>query len=174
MKKKFFLGLLVVLVLFVFTGCNKKGGSEDTPDVNPADESVIIDAKIDGEETLLRMTYEFYDMYYKCPDEVTVSSLGLNTVLEYVKDNKSLLKVDIGYLENTKLADAVDTTELKKTDTKTFNKRKWTVYTGKYEDGNKVTKYAYQHGEDTYTVTFISEKDYNEFMKPFMSGISFR
>ena len=188
------LSLLLVMGLFVLTGCEKaenvQNTSTNTETVAPSEETKQVAEPTASEVTLNNVKYtfkdegEFHDMKFKYQDDAPNFKIvdngdehrglifyqdGSEGVL--FRDTLSINKgKDISFVCSMK---DIDQSTLKK---RTFNNLEWYDY---YDTKSKSATqfYYYQNGADIYSVAFTVENgvnvDIQDFIVEFMSNVSF-
>ena len=168
MKKKLF---LVLVILIMLTGCRKK---EENVQPNPDDVmSDVLNVKVEKYNISLDTTGSFNAMTFKYPGKSTYSNLGTYCIMDYMDGSDLVVRIAITYFENKILDNAMQSNSVKLKDVKKINGKEWNVYEGKSQDNKDMIVYAHQRENDSYTITFMSDKDINSFKDSFMNTVFF-
>ena len=174
MKNKLLLGLLIVLSLFVVTGCGKK----ETSTTTDKDQKIV---KVDGNEIRLKSEDNLKNfVYLQHAGDFKTNTMGYNRSLMVTSDDKVQLYVNIVTAEGKTLDEVVSKIDFATVSDKTVNKINYKYYereglsAEQLGDDCKGHFYLYEYEGDVYQIGIISNKDFSEFEKEFMGTAYFK
>lgn len=169
MKKKLFVVCLLILSVFIISGCknikNDNNNSSKGLDNDKKSDALIID----GYDLSLTEDSSFYDIKFKYPKGVDYNSLGTYTILAYSRKDgpQTLFKIGITKFDNKTVDEGMVSDKLMKIGTKSYNDISWTVY----EVEGKDHTYAMESNKDLYTINFIYDPGLEQFEEEFMKNV---
>lgn len=157
--------LLVIIMLFVITGCGKttETKSKEKNEVNTKDKLII-----NGYDLTLNENSSFSKIKFKYPHDAIISSPVTSLIMDYKKSNsdESLVRVVMGDMYGTNIDDSMD--GFTKTGTKTINGIEWSVYTA---DGK--TNYGFNIDYSNIVICFIyDDPKLLQFEEEFMNNVT--
>lgn len=170
MKKKIYLTLLLFISIFLIVGCNKSSNKNN----NENTKNDTLEVKVDDVTVELDLTGSFNDLSFKYPAKATTMNVGTYYLMDYMNNDDLVVRVAIYRFENKTLDETMNGASAAPKGTKSYNERYWHIYEGTTDDGKNSYNYAYQYNNDTYTITFISGKNINDFIETFMNTITFK
>lgn len=170
MKKRMWLGICLVIILFSIVGC---GSTPSTNGGNTNKNKSDIKTTVEDLDIILDMNGSFNGMKYKYPANIMASNLGTYVIMDYMNGPEFIFRIGMYFFENKNLDKVMETSKLTDSYLTNINGKTWHVYNGIGDDDKKVTNYAYQYNDDTYTITFIYDKDISSFMNVFMNTVQF-
>ena len=172
MKKKILLGILVLLVLFAVTGCGNKT-EEITDDSGKTNEKVeTSNLKVGNVSVDLSSSGSFHAISYKYPKDATTGNVGTFAIMDLMNGENLVVRIAMYYFENKSMGEVNAGEGLSRVDAIEYNNNTWNVYEGK-KDGKNVMNYVTQEGDDSYTITFLSDEDISKFSNEFMKTVVF-
>ena len=171
MKKKLLLVLLVLVVMFTITGCGQK--TNDSKGNSGNEEVETSSLKIGNVSADLKRSGSFHDISYKYPDNTTSGNMGVFAIMDLMDGEKLAVRIALYFYENETLGEVQAGSGLSSVDAIRYNNNTWNVYKG-IKDGNQVMNYATQEGDDSYTITFISNDEIEEITNDFMKEVIFK
>ena len=169
MKK--ILSLLIIALVLIVTGCGDTGNNNTSN--GKANESTDVEVKVDDLIVKLNFTGSFNALTFKYPSEAQTMNVGTYYMMDYLNNGDFIVRVAMYRFENKPLEKAMEGSSATYRGTETINGIQWHVYDGKTQNGEKMVNYAYRYNSDTYTITFIFNKDLNNFMEVFMKELKF-
>ena len=170
MKKKLLLGLLVLVVMFTITGCGTKTNVIKGNRIN--EEVKTSNLKIGNVSADLNRSASFHDISYKYPENATYGNVGTFTIMDLMDGEKLAVRIAMYFYENKAMGAINAGAGLSSIDAIRYNNNTWNVYQG-VKDGKNVMNYATQEGDNSYTITFLSDYDIKEFSNAFMKTVVF-
>lgn len=181
MKKKILLigtiCVILISVLLCLTGCgNSKTSDTVIENKNSVEEKKkeTLEVNVEDLTISLNSSSSLNNMLYKFPTKATTSSLGTYTIMDYMNGSEFIFRVAMCYFTNKSINQAMEGSSAISKGTKTINGKDWNLYEGKTQDGKKLINYAYLYNKDTYTITFIFDKDISDFIDLFMNNVEFK
>lgn len=171
MKKKIVLCILV-MVMFITIGCSKKNDNDKTN--NETNQNSILEVNIDGLTIKLDSKKEFYDMTFNYPLKAQAMTLGTYFMADYMNGSEFIFRLGTYYFENKTIEQAMSGSTVSDKGTTIINGREWHVYDDVTQDGKKMINYAYQPNNNTYTITFIYDKNIDNLISLFMNKVDFK
>lgn len=168
MKRKIFLLLMIGLSLFMITGCKSTATTEQAVhgvvfEATVGDEIIYLDGKANVEKFVFPYTTSgalMHDSGYH--------------IVDYSKDGVSFVfRQAVNYYKGKALDSVMSEKTVTSTGTKEYNGITYKTYEGKSQTGEKALYYGYQDGNDTYLITFISNKDLNDLIEQVMNHAAF-
>lgn len=170
MKSKLLSGLLLVVALFMITGCdNKPNNTNGNTNTEKKDTSSL---KIGTVSVDLNRSGSFHDTSYKYPENAMASNVGTFAIMDLMNGEDLVVRIALYFFENKTIGEVNPGSGLSSVDAIEYNNNTWNVYEG-IKDGKKLINYATQEGDDSYTITFISNDDAFEFSDAFMKTVEF-
>lgn len=170
MKMKFIFGICLIIMLISITGCgNTPSNNKNNGNANKTD----IETKVEELDIKLNTTGSFNGIKFKYPSNIMYSHLGTYCIMDYMNGSEFIFRIGMYFFENKNLDKVMETSKVTFSSLTNINGKTWHVYSGTNDDGKKMTNYAYQHNDDTYTITFIYDKDISNFMNAFMNTVEF-
>ena len=170
MKRKILLGLLVLVGLFMITGCGTKTnvikGNRSNEEVKTSN------LKIGNVSVDLNRLASFHDISYKYPENATYGNMGTFAIMDLMDGEKLAVRIAMYFYENKAMGAINAGAGLSSVDVIRYNNNTWNVYKG-VKDGKQVMNYATQEGDNSYTITFLSDYDIEEFSDVFMKTVIF-
>ena len=174
MKKKVLFSLLIVLALFVITGCNNKEEKEKS------NKSVTIDGikyNFDDSESFHDMKYKFEKDLKNIKVNKEENSRGYVFYQEGTEEE--LFRITFSYKKGKDIFDEFDSFISKESPTVTYNNIKWYYcYDAERYNSTILNFYVYQNGNDAYSISFAPKKDknidLNDYIKTFLTNVSFK
>ena len=172
MKKKILLGLLVLVGLFMITGCGNKTNNinhniSETNEKENQSSLKVGDVLVD-----LNKSGSFHDISYKYPENAMASNVGTFAIMDLMNGEDLVVRIAMYFYENKAMGEVNAGEGLYSVDAIEYNNNVWNVYEGT-KDGKKVMNYITQEGDDSYTITFLSNDDISEFSDAFMKTVIF-
>ena len=171
MKKRVLIVLLIIFGLFIITGCNKN--IEDNNLDKPTKEETISNLKIGNVPVELDMSGSFNKISYKFPSKASSSNVGTYAIIDLMDSSDLLVRVAMSIYTGKTIGDVMKGSNLSSVDAIEFNNNIWNLYEGIQEDGKKILNYVTQESGDSYSITFISDKNINDFVNEFMNNVVF-
>ena len=170
MKKKILLGMLVLVGLFMITGCGTNpintNGNTDNKEIEASS------LKIGNVSVDLNRSASFHDISYKYPENATYGNMGTFAIMDLMDGEKLAVRIAMYFYENKTIGAINAGAGLSSVDVIRYNNNTWNVYKG-VKDGKQVMNYATQEGDNSYTITFLSDYDIEEFSDVFMKTVIF-
>lgn len=167
MKRKILLGLLVLVGLFMITGC----GTNPKTEINGIEEQKKqSNLKIGNVSIDLNRSASFHDISYKYPENATSGNMGTFAIMDLMDGEKLAVRIAMYFYENKEMGAINAGAGLSSVDVIRYNNNTWNVYKG-VKDGKQVMNYATQEGDNSYTITFLSDYDIEEFSDVFMKTV---
>lgn len=170
MKKKIVLSLLLVVSLFVFTGCGKVNNEEANS--NKEKNQVIEDNKdklvINGYDLSLNENNTFSKIKFKYPHDAIISNPITSFIIDYKKtdSDESVVRVVMGDMYGTNIDNSME--GFTKEGTKTINGIEWSIYT---KDGKR--SYGFNINYSNIVIGFIyNDPDMSKFEEEFMKNVT--
>ena len=167
MKK--ILSLLIVVCLFIVVGCSST--KEELNKNEEQEEKYTL--KIGNVSVDLNRSGSFHDISYKYPENALTSNVGTFAILDLMNGSDFVVRIAMYFYENETIGEVKAGEGLASVDSIRYNNNTWNVYKG-VKDGKKVMNYATQEGDDSYTITFISNDEIEEFSNEFMKTVIFK
>ena len=178
MKKKIIIvGMLVTLLIismFILTGCGKKNENETEEKTETVDETLV---KINGLEFHLNKDKSFKDIKYMVSEDFQEADHGNYIQYNYYQeDQTNLFFYRVFYYENKGINDAIADlgldTNISLTDGKTDN-IEYKSYEKPRDDGGTIHFYFILKGDEIYTLNFISKYDIKDFEEKVLNSVKF-
>lgn len=177
MNKKFVLVLLIIVMLFIITGCNKK--NEQKNNKNDKYDSVKIYNKtilLNSKESLKKMTFmtNKKDLIYRTSGDniayVTYEDdSNPNDII--VNYGVTVVNVAMRYFEGKTIETVMSQAPYERI-AKKVGDIEYQYF--EYTDNNiKGYCYSYEYEKSTYTITFEAKIDINSLVNTFMKNVSF-
>ena len=170
MKKRV---ILCFVILLFIAGCTKGNVSVSESVSEIKEDTSKIEAKVDDLVIDLNYTGSFNGIKYKYPSEAMTSNVGTYSIIDYMNNGEFIFRIAMYRFENKSLDQTMSSSSIESKVIKNINNRSWSVYNDVQEDGKKMINYAYEYNGSTYTITFIYDKDINNFIDVFMNNVEF-
>ena len=174
MKKKILLNLLIIISLFIVTGC----GKEKT--TNTLDKNMKV-VKVEGNEIRLRSEDNLKNfVYLQHANDFHTNTMGYNRTLMVTSDDKVQLYVNIVTAEGKTLNEVISRIDFATVTDKTVNGINYKYYEREGLNANQLGDdckghfYLYEYEGDVYQIGIVSNKDFAEFEKVFMDTAYFK
>ena len=167
MKKKLLL-IMVIVCLFAVTACTNS--KNETNEKEEKQEKSIL--KIGNVAVDLNRSGSFRGISYKYPENAMASTVGTFAIMDLMNGEDLVVRIAMYFFENKTIVEVNAGSGLSSVDAIEYNNNTWNVYEGT-KDGKKVMNYATQEGDDSYTITFLSDYDISEFSDAFMKTVVF-
>lgn len=174
MKKKILIGLLVIVALFTFTGCGKKDKCTGD-DCNKKDKKALSEptASIGDVKYTFDADSEINVLKYKYPSTANASSLGTYSIIDSIDENNKLVfRISLYCFTNQTSYEVMQNSTLEYTGDVDVSGDKWNIYEGEL-DGKIVKTFVFTKDYDTYTISFQSDYDIEEFIDTFLGTLNF-
>ena len=154
MKKKILLSLLVIVVLFIITGCGSS---------NPDSEAIPKQFTVGGNTIKLDQNFVFHDLSYKVGEGLSHRTTDLGDYITYenkdVYDGDFAFQIIVYYNEGKTINDVAKFVKEDK-EIKEINSIKWTTYK---TTSNKIVGYAYlaEINGDLYAINITKYEEAN-------------
>lgn len=167
MPRKLLLTLIVIIMLFVITGCDNNKNSNGKTTSN--------EITIDGEKIKIDKKANLKDLTYTYSDKLDVESQRVGVFLTYTKDNPQF-RISLTYAENSSLEDSIKILSVEEDSQVKVNGKIWNTY--KRTDDNGIYKvFAYEYKNTTYIISFVklpnSDIDLSDLINAFMNNIEY-
>lgn len=172
MKKKILLVMLVLVCLLTITGCNNKTINTNNNSNSAGEKEEKSSLKIGNVAVDLNRSGSFHDISYKYPENALASNVGTFAIYDLMNGEDLVVRIAMYFFENKTIGEVNPGSGLSSVDEIKYSNNTWNVYEGT-KDGKKIMNYATQEGDDTYTITFISNDDASEFSDTFMKTVQF-
>lgn len=172
MKKKTLFVLLVIVGVFIISGCGSNNNTiiDNTNETTKEDSKKLsidnIEVKLDGKASFNKITYTY-------PKDASSSNLGTYAIMDLMNQGDLLVRVAMSYFPNKTMGEVLQGTSLTSVDALTFNSNIWNIYKGTQPDGKTTMNYVTVYEGDVYSIAFISDKNINDFINAFMGNVNF-
>lgn len=119
------------------------------------------------------MSGSFNKISYKFPSKASSSNVGTYAIIDLMDSSDLLVRVAMSIYTGKTIGDVMKGSNLSSVDAVEFNNNIWNLYEGMQEDGKKILNYVTQESGDSYSITFISDKNINDFVNEFMNNVVF-
>ena len=167
--------LLIILALFIMTGCGKVKKNEININNNSNDAKDVV--TIQSEKYKLKSNQTLKNLHYK-ENYIDFHSdaIGNMRTMSYIKQEKVIFEVRVMYDENRSLSELKATLETQtgsKEQNKEINGVKYIYY--EYKTGDNLTAHYYMHVCDgkVYSIGFFLGENYGNIEEVFMNNVSF-
>ena len=179
MKKKILfislISLVLIVGLFVLTGCGAKNEGEENNTEEPVDESLVkineLEFHLDKEEEFKGIKYAISEDFIKAEHDISIPYIQYSYRQE---DGTNLLFLRIFYYENKDnnyaLNDLGKDENVTLVDGKTDN-IEYKVYEEPREDGGTIHFYFINKDGSTYAINFVSKYDIKDFENKVLNSI---
>ncbi|MBR2743977.1 MAG: hypothetical protein IKE01_01595 [Clostridia bacterium] len=172
MKRRILLVFLIIAGLIVLTGCGNKISSTTNSSNRGNEKEIVSSMKIGNIDLDLNRSGSFNAISYKYPENAMASNVGTYSVMDVMNGEELVVRIAMYFYENKTMGDVNAGAGLSSVDAIEYNNNVWNVYEGT-KDGKKVINYVTQEGDDSYTITFISDNDTTNFSNEFMKTVKF-
>lgn len=173
MKKKFLLGLLVIVTLFTITGCGTNEVNEPKQNGSKNDVSSMEKLKVGNVEVELNMSGSFNDITYKYPQSALTSNVGTYSIIDYMDNNIFVFRIAMSLYDGKTIDEVMKGSSLSNVEALKFNDNTWNIFKGKQEDGKNILNFVTRENNDSYSIAFISDEDISDFANEFMKNVRF-
>ena len=172
MKKKIILLMILVLTLGIVTGCGGSSSQEESSN-KKGKENNDATVKVGNKDVKINRSGSFVEMTFRYPDSALASNVGTYSIIDYMDNNEFVFRIALYFFEGKTIEDVMAGSTLSSVDALPYGEYTWNVYQGKQDDGKSVLNYVTQVGDNSYTVTFISDYDMKDFADAFMKNVNF-
>lgn len=175
MKKRILLSLLVIVTLFVITGCGKSNNSNSSNNQNMNNSKDVV--TIQGQQFKLKSEQSLNNLHYKENYiDFYSDAIGNMRTMSYIKQEKLIFEVRMMYDESRSLSELkaiVETQNGAKEQSKEINGIKYVYYEYKMKDESTVHHYMYVYNGKVYTIGFFLGENYGNIEDVFMNNVFF-
>ena len=172
MKRKIGLSLLVIVCLFMTTGCLLRYAKTESESM-PSTIGRGVEVKVENTTVELNSKKLFHALSFQYPAAAQAMTVGDYFVADYMDGNDLVFRLGVYYFEGKTKEQAMADSSIPQVGTKTVNGVEWDYYSGKNANGEQTENYVYQFNNDTYTITFIHTKDTSELEEVFLQNSYF-
>ena len=171
--KKILIILLTLVGIFTLTGCEKNNQTNTTNNTNTNEKQNQSNIKIGNIDVELNRSSSFKKISFKYPDKGAYSNLGTYVIMDLMNNDDLLVRVAMSFYENKSIDKVYSDSKLTKTGDKKYNNYTYNIYEGKQDDGKNIINYTITYNNDTYIISFISDKNIQDFIELFMNNVIF-
>ena len=163
---------LLIVGVFTITGCgNKENNNTNSTNQTTKD---TLEVKVNDLTIELNYTGTLADISYKYPSKAVNSTIGTYSIMDYMNNGEFVFRILVAKFDNTSVADAMKSKNIKNVGNKNLNDITWNIYEGIQDDGKKTIVYACQHDRDVYSITFVFDNNIDDLINLFMNNVKFK
>ena len=170
--KKIIYAVLIILTLFMVSGCGTKKEVDSKKDITKNDVKTIA---IGNKKLEFTESGGLGSMNFKYPNGAVFGTVGTYSTIAYQKSDNSedlLFNILIAKFDNKNVSKAMEGSTATYINEIDINGVNWSFYRDQ-ADGKYIVTYACEYNGDTYTITVLSESEIDDFARVFVKTVTF-